>query len=334
MLGTVRVAVCQALLGYSESVGVYRASLCRAAGLDEQRLADPDGLMSYAELLSLWHQGYELTGDENFALHVGEWAPNGPPSVLTFLFRNAPTVGDAYRKIARLWGSLDNTTKLFIEEHEPIKTITFEKTNRTAAARQELDWLFALLHSGLRAVMGAQLSLAAVEFVGAASSDPREHQRVFGCPVRFGARANRLSFTEEVWEAQNPNANAALAEILERHARGLMAGLPAVNGLRATVHALVSARLEEGALSIESTAKQLGMSARTLQRRLAEEGESFGEVVDHARRLSAERMLTENVLPLAEIALLVGFSEQSAFTRAFKKWTDTTPAHFRRERRK
>jgi AraC-like DNA-binding protein len=199
-----------------------------------------------------------------------------------------------------------------------------------SAARQELEWLMALIYCGVRAATGVAFHPLAVEFAVAAPQDTREHERVFGCPVRFGQEANRLWVSRVDWERTNRNANTELLRILELRASGLAAEMPELDSVCDAVRSVACLNLDQGPPTIEQLAKQLSLSPRTLQRRLAAEGASFSELVDQARETTSRRLLHEHSLSLAEIAHLVGFSEQSAFTRAFKKWTGTTPAQFRR----
>ena len=122
----------------------------------------------------------------------------------------------------------------------------------------------------------------------------------------------------------------ALFDLLDRHARGLAGRAPGEGEIAARVRASVAAELPGREPSVAAVARRLATSARTLQRRLGEEGTSFARLVDEVRRERAETFLRAGDVSIAEVSWLVGFSEQSAFTRAFRRWTGTSPTDFRR----
>jgi AraC-like DNA-binding protein len=318
------------VLLYCASVGVDPRRIMQAAGVEFPLDEEFDGLLAYDQVVALWTHAYLLTGDLNLALHVAEWAPTGPRSVLYYLCLNAPTVGAAVERLALHRGSLDDTTTLSISEHPLGVCVTHEKAGGRVAARQELEYFFGMIYCAVRSATCVVFSPLRVEFAVEGPENLREHERLFGCPVLFNQEQSRLWFRSCDWRLPNRSGDDALLRILELHATRMADELPGLSSVRAAVKASVSAALQAGAPSLEQVAKQLRLSARTLQRRLAAEGATFAEVVDSTREAIAHKLLRQRELSLAEIAHLVGFSEQSAFTRAFKKWTGTTPAQFRR----
>ncbi|MBC7977437.1 MAG: helix-turn-helix transcriptional regulator [Myxococcales bacterium] len=123
-----------------------------------------------------------------------------------------------------------------------------------------------------------------------------------------------------------------LHEVLDQHARLLLERLPAADGLIADVRRAITGELRGGDPSLRRIAKMLVTSPRTLQRRLHELGAVYGDLVDDLRRAAALSYLADRELALGEIAYLLGFGEQSSFTRAFKRWTGRTPVEHRRGR--
>ncbi|MCY1179300.1 HTH-type transcriptional regulator VirS [compost metagenome] len=120
--------------------------------------------------------------------------------------------------------------------------------------------------------------------------------------------------------------------MLRQHTEALLARLPS-EGLRARVVALLGAQLARGEPDRGALAAALGLSERTLQRRLADEGSSYQQLLNDTRRHLAERHLEEGRLPIAEIAVLLGYSEPSVFFRAFRQWTGLTPGEYRQKHR-
>ena len=149
---------------------------------------------------------------------------------------------------------------------------------------------------------------------------------------RFARPAPRLLVLREHWDRPVHGADPALFSVLEDHAERLLAELPAPEPpLVSRLRAVLREELRGGDVGVEHVARRLALGARTLQRRLEDEGVRFAEVLAELRTELARDYLREPGLSIAEIAWLLGFSEQSAFTRAFKRWVGTTPATYRKD---
>jgi len=125
------------------------------------------------------------------------------------------------------------------------------------------------------------------------------------------------------------HADASLTRILERHAQELLSKLPAVDSLHGRVRDLLAAELQRGKIGLDHIGALMHMSPRTLRRRLREEGTSAGKLLDEVRRDLAVGYLRQDVA-ISEIAFRLGFSDGSAFHKAFRRWTGRSPAHYRR----
>jgi len=169
----------------------------------------------------------------------------------------------------------------------------------------------------------------AVFFKHAPRGDVSVYQSHFGCPVHFESGRDALLVSEEAIEVPNKLGDETIAKFFDRHLEQELALLANDEGLENQVRRVVANVLSEGVPTLSSIASELGIGSRTLQRRLSEGGHSFQSVVDIARKDLAQRLLRETDYNLAEIAFLTGFSEQSAFTRAFKRWASQTPRSYR-----
>jgi len=153
----------------------------------------------------------------------------------------------------------------------------------------------------------------------------------FKCPVTFRADVDALVFDRETMMRPNPMADDGVYRFFESYLEEELGRRDQEDALDARIKLQVSERLSDGVPTISEIAGGLGLSGRTLQRRLSESGLSFQSLVDDSRRQLAERLLLRTEYSLAEVAFLTGFSEQSAFTRAFKRWAGRTPRTFRTE---
>ena len=155
------------------------------------------------------------------------------------------------------------------------------------------------------------------------------HERHFGCPVHFGADRDALLVAHESMRAPNRLGDPSIVRFFDTHLDEELAKFDDDASLERRVRIQISQSLSEGVPSVSAVARRFDMSGRTLQRRLSDRGYSFQTLVDESRRELAERLLRETEYPLAEVAFLTGFSEQSAFNRAFKRWAGQTPRSWR-----
>ena len=160
-------------------------------------------------------------------------------------------------------------------------------------------------------------------------ADITEHARLFRCSVKFGAPSNRLTFASSLLSLPIARADASLCALLDRHAEELLAKFPPRDSLIDQVRGIIADEFRGGDPSLERVADQLGLTPRTLQRKLHELGTSHNELLDQMRRQLAMRYLREHEMAICEVAYLLGFSESSSFHRAFKRWTGITPKEYR-----
>ncbi|MEM9208991.1 MAG: AraC family transcriptional regulator ligand-binding domain-containing protein [Pseudomonadota bacterium] len=173
------------------------------------------------------------------------------------------------------------------------------------------------------------LKLSAVFFKHAGPDSTEAHEAHFGCPVYFASDRDAIRVEPETLLVANRQGDAGIAQFFDTHLQTELTKMADDSSLEQRVRIEVSRSLSAGVPRISAIAGRLGMSGRTLQRRLADRGYTFQDLVDESRRQLAERLLAQTRYPLAEISFLTGFSEQSAFNRAFKRWAGQTPRSFR-----
>ncbi|WP_176041659.1 AraC family transcriptional regulator [Burkholderia stabilis] len=166
-------------------------------------------------------------------------------------------------------------------------------------------------------------------FVHPSPGDEQPYVDYFGCPVRFGRPVNRLAFPLRLLTQPLRQPDDALRQMMERQASALLAELRQTDDLEQSVREAVARLLTQGEASIEQIAAELHVSSRTLHRRLAELGLNFRILREDTRRRLAIDHLNDPRLTVAEVAWLLGYSEHSAFTRAFRRWTGESPQQWR-----
>lgn len=181
-----------------------------------------------------------------------------------------------------------------------------------------------------RTLTGQTVRPQSIGFVNPEPAQRAPYTDYFGCPVLFEQPRTWVRVPLHALALPLRAADPALLSLLENQAEAQLAGLPAADEIQQAVRSAIARLLPEADPGLDAVAAQLNTSSRTLHRRLAQRQVNFRQLLDATRLELAEQHLTDPRLTLADVALLLGYSEQSAFTRAFKGWTGQTPAAWRR----
>jgi len=211
--------------------------------------------------------------------------------------------------------------------------ILHRQGSRRLGMRLSNEATLASVASIIRQVSPTHFTPLEVSFKHPAPASTTAHEAYFGCPVYFEAEMDGLSVSSGALSSPNRLGDDGITRFLLKHLDAELQILDADRGLEEMVQSAIARSLSEGAPKMPDIARRLGMSERTLHRRLAEEGLSFQKIAVDAKRELATGLLSQSGYSIAEIAFLTGFSEQSAFNRAFKRWAGQTPAAYRETKR-
>lgn len=200
---------------------------------------------------------------------------------------------------------------------------------RTLGVRAANEGALADFVAGIRQIHGADVLPLRVGFRHPAPRDIRAHQAFFRCPIEFEAPYDEFELPLSLYENPQQSVNPALSAFFVKHAEELLRQHDTEDTLRGRVRQEILAQLPNGELSLGLVARRLGMSERSLRRYLTEENTSFSDLVAEVRYERARVLLDSPRLSLAEIAYLLGFSNVSAFSRAFKAWSGKAPGQYR-----
>ncbi len=278
---------------------------------------------------SLLDRAVQLTGDADLGLHVGESIRPGHYGVAGYVAMNCTTLGDALKQHLRYQVLVADTSRPVVEIDRDEVRLCWD-ASKTSPHRQAAEMNLAGWISFVRWVSAAPPAPLRVEFRHTAPADTREHQRIFGCPVLFGRPRHAVAFAPCVLELPLARPDAEVRQLMEMHAQRLLKGLAESDDPVCRARAYIATRLSAGELSLADVAGHLGMTERALQRKLQGQGLSFRTLLDDVRRDQAERLLRNPSFSVGDAAFLLGFSEQSAFQRAFRRWTRVSPGTYRR----
>jgi AraC-like DNA-binding protein len=321
-----------AMVRAAEARGVPTADLLEQAGLSSAFLEDPDSRIPGRTVLALWHALRERTGDPLLQLAAPVSLPFGAYRVIDYLVGASATVGDGVGRFARFFSLIADGIALTIQRDAHAHCLCLARADGGPVPAIYVDYVFAALVTRIRMKIRAALCVQRVELQQPEPDSATTYVDLFRAPVCFAAAADRLCFSDEEWGAPMDNADTALAHVLEEHARILARRTPAAAaGFSADVQKTIASALAEGG-SAEEVARALHCSVRTLQRKLVATGTTFRQVSDTVRGQLAIDYLADRNVSIAEVAFMLGFSDQSSFNRAFRRWTGESPGRWRRRR--
>ena len=251
------------------------------------------------------------------------------PGILGYMMMNCRTLGEAFGKSGKYYHLIGNL--LSVIPHLGLRRVKFVLSTPKHAPVLSRHCFESVLSSSaamMRRLSGRSIAPLEVGLSYPAPASPSEYLRVFRCPVLFSQKQTYILMNPAVASIPVLAPNQALLEHFERYAREILADIQSVDETSRTVVSHILERLDDLSLSAGSVARTMSMSVRTLQNRLKSEGTAFARLLEETRERIAKKHLRENVT-VEEITCLLGFSESSAFRKAFKRWSGMTPREYR-----
>jgi AraC-like DNA-binding protein len=327
--GTVNAKTVRATLGVAKAFGLDVSALANARGV-ASALTDIDARFPHAVWIELWQDIISRTGSESLGIDAAERLPWGHYDVIDYLVGTSDALGTALRRIERYFAIISTGVTHKLEEHgDSVHLVRQYAPGCHTRLLAPSEFALACIVVRIRIALGVRWCPREVHFAAPAPSNDAPQRRFFDCPVRFEARTSAIVMDASALALPMPRPDAELSRILEQHAALLVGQLGMELDIVSRVSRIVANGLCDGDVSITHAARQVAMSVRSLQRSLASEGTSFEALVDRVRHEAALRILARPDVALGEISFMLGFSQQSAFTRAFKRWTGTTPHAYR-----
>jgi AraC-like DNA-binding protein len=312
------------------ALGLDAEAALRSAGCRAAELEDPDGRIPHEVALALWHEAVRCSGDDAFGIHTAEQIRAGAFDVLDYATRSSATLGEGLRRLVRYHRILHDVALVQLSADGDRAQLTHALPDPAGPLpRHPAEFIVAAWVVVARQATGTDFAPVEVHFRHGPPGDRTEHARLFRAPVRFNSAVNGVVLPRSLLDLPLVKSDPGLCAVLERHVAALLEKMPRTTSVSTHVRQLVAQDLSSATPSASAAARKLHMSRRTLQRSLRAEGTTFTDLVDDLRRDLAARYLREPAVAIAEVAFLLGFSEASAFHRAFKRWQGITPAAYR-----
>ena len=312
--------------------GVDTAEVYRRIGIDPYALLKPGVRIPHRGQMGFWAAVEAVTGDAEIGLHLCPYVSPFAGEIVNHLFVSSPTLRDGLHSVFKYFRLLSDhlDIRLVTDAPGPYAILSATIGDRSTPRHTEITLCYGVLQA-IRLATAGKFQAAHLELCATPVADPAEYRRIFGCPVGFESPKTRMHFDRSVLDLPFLHADPEVAGAHEAVAHRQMRRL----GRRDTVDAvrkLLAGDLSSGRCTPDWVAAQLKRSPRGLRSELLDAGTSFNQVFEEVRQSSAKRLLTRSEESIERIAQLTGFSDSSAFFRAFKKWTGSTPSQYRKSK--
>jgi AraC-like DNA-binding protein len=306
--------------------------ILKTAGLTRRQVTNPDAKIPFHKHAALLTLAAEAMGDPYFTLHLSLQVHPRQAGVLGYILLNSSTLGDALRNLQRYHHVLSDGWELEFEIDEVTAVLRARMVDPLVEdERQVAEGVTSLFLKTCELITQTETTPVRVEF----RHDKPAHAQVirerFGCPIRYGQDGVALVFRRAFLDYPVETADDELLKILKRHCRQILGTRPKANSFIFEVQKLITDRLMAGQPKIDTVARELGMSSRTLTRRLADDGVTYKALLDEVRRKLALQYMKDRRISPKQVAYLLGYSEVPAFYHAFRRWTGSSPLQHRLE---
>lgn len=333
---SVSIKLLRLVLDYLAAQNVDADGLLSRFGMSLELLGDSDGYLPYRTYSQFCTAARKITADPDFGLHVGASVNPGYLGALGFALMSCSSARQALECSRRYSGMILNACSNEVEIG-PVECVRYWRSQlarRESLGRLQDEMNLAVWITLARRILGRpDLCPIRLEFRHPRPKSTREHERLFGCELVFSAPETALIFSSSWLDLSLPMADRTILHSMNQLCRGMLDRLAREQQsqwLNSVRQAVVNA-FKDGHPEFARIAQALGITNEQFAELLTQNDIRFRELVDHLRQELAMDFLLDSDLPLLEIAFLLGFSEQSAFQRAFKRWNGKTPGEFRRD---
>lgn len=311
-------------------LGLGPHALLAAAEISPSRLEEARWPID--DITRLWHAAEQCTGDTGLGLKAGMAIKPVNMGSVGFALQSAATLREAFAMVQKYLPLISDGGRFqMLAGNEATWIVYHPRQGQLAFSPHQLEAVLAAVVSLSGWISGSVLKPLQVQFSQAQLGPLKGYQEAFGCPVYFEQAFSGLLLDNRLLDTALPQADARLARVHEAHTAASLAALSQKSITTAALRQWLHVNIGPPLPLRSQVAKALGMSERTLSRRLKEQGTSFEQLLDNVREEIALQMVADRHRPLADIALALGFAEASTFYRAFRRWTGMPPAQWRQQ---
>lgn len=330
----VSVGVLSQLILYLKSLQIDEKRILTSCGIDPDITKDPDNRLNYGDYMAIENAAAEAAADSCFGLHMGEFIEPGHYSIVGYIMMNSRILSEALIKTAKYHRILGNMI-----QSRAVPGLGTIKFHFGIPAKYHMNESWHCMDSAMTSVLSLcrKLTGKRINPVQAGFNRPRpkppeeihEYERVYQCPVLFGQKTNFIQFYMKDGDTPIMTPNAPLQRLFEDHAAAYLKKLDLTQDLAGMIKEQILENIGCKSIGINQIARQISKSPRALQLQLKEEGYTFSSLLQQTRKELACRYL-EDAFSIEEIAYMLGYAQISVFTKAFRRWTGTSPREYRK----
>lgn len=318
---------------YSQAVeaGVDVEPLLKASGLTVRQVENPRSRIAVKSQIKFLDLLADTLSDEFLGVHLAERIDLRELGLLYYVLASSKTLGDALRAGSRYSAINNEGIQITYRESDRKMSIVFRYIGVPRLNdRHQIEFFVVTLLRICRQLTGRHVSPVAIKLMHRRTQLPARLKSLFGCKVVFGSDIDEVAYRQPFRDTPIVDADPYLNSLLVKYCEEALANRRIGSGTwRLRVENAIAPLLPHGRAELAEVAHRLGISQRTLARRLASEGQTFGEILNGLRFDLAKRYLQEHDLQISKVAWLLGYQETSAFYHAFKRWTGKTPMQLR-----
>lgn len=322
-----------ALLAYATGRDIDAQHVCQLSGLDYKSLTrNTTAAINNHQVENLWKNLSHLSNDPLFGLHFGESMQLAALGAVGQILQTSSNVGEALSNAGALVALITDQFKLQIEHESKAVTIHLIADHEKAETfpftyRHMAEYLMVFIVHELDGLLLKRIQPLSVHLPYRVQ-EQHEYNRIFRCQVQKQSHSFAIRISNEYLAQTLISANYALQNYLLQKINLLLKDDKKENTLHTKIFNFLLTNSYLYSMSLEAVAANFNVSARTLQRKLKEEGVSFLQIVDDVRQKLAINYLSSGNYKVKDVAYILGYNEPGAFVRAFKRWTDKTPAEY------
>lgn len=324
----VNSSTAKVLSEYLLQKGLQQDLLVQALDCSLEDLDSPDFRLNILAYHKLWELALSYTSDDRLGLRLAQNPYNDEMGLVAHIFFNSPTLQDGLAQYERYYSLVNEGMHIELQTDDKFAYLHYVCDFQEAYCEADMEHTLALSVLRVQAHLNRPLDLEAVHFQHPAPGDISKFKEIFQCPLRFNQARSTLIFKKSYLDYRLPKRSPYLYKVLIKHIEGLSRKVLPSPSFKDSVKSTLEKQLSKDKVDAENIAKKLHMSRHTLYRKLKSEGISFHDLLDEVREEKAYAYLDRGKHSLSDIAFLLGFSELSAFSRAFKRWTGVSPAKY------
>lgn len=303
----------------------------RSVGISPQVLQEPTAILTVSQYVEVLEVAARENQDDFTGLHLGEVMQPSDLGILGYALAHASTLEHFLHIYIRYFCVYADGVEVRLEEcGDSVKLINYLKDNSIVERRQDTELALSFVHQLIKTGIDEKWKVQEVHFEHKEPKSVDEHIRIFNAPLIFDQPVNALVFSKAYLSQRMINSDQRLFPLLQQYLDSALLDRSDENDLVSRVSDIIARSLSSHTHGINEVAQKIGLPRWTLQRRLQDAGLIYSQLVSEVRRNLSEVYLNNKDIKLTEVAFLLGYSEVSAFSRAFRRWTGESPQEYRR----